>query len=76
MVSRPSEPGDASVAEDGEESAFDEPDGQPDADQSVEETHREPLPWSIKLLGLAFAGYLLIRVIQLGGWVVRWFSGG
>lgn len=35
-----------------------------------------PLPWSIKLMGIAFALYLLMRGFQGVKWLVRWASGG
>jgi hypothetical protein len=35
---------------------------------------RPPLPWHIKLLGGAFLVYVLLRLIQIGGWVLRWLA--
>lgn len=42
---------------------------------SVEDA-RAPLPWSIKLMGIAFALYLLMRVFQGFRWLFRWIAGG
>lgn len=35
-----------------------------------------PLPWSIKLMGVAFALYLLMRGVQGVRWLIRWATGG
>ncbi len=34
-----------------------------------------PLPWHIKLLGVAFLLYVILRLIQMAGWLVRWLGG-
>lgn len=41
----------------------------------IEEEDKPPLPWSIKVLGLAFAAYLLLRIVQMVGWLIRWMTG-
>lgn len=33
-----------------------------------------PLPWHIKLLGGAFALYVILRLIQIAGWIIRWMT--
>lgn len=35
-----------------------------------------PLPWSIKLMAISFALYLLMRGFQGFRWVIRWVTGG
>lgn len=35
-----------------------------------------PLPWSIKLMGVAFALYLVMRGVQGIRWLIRWALGG
>lgn len=46
------------------------------AEADREATHLEsaPLPWHIKLLGGAFAVYVFLRLIQMGGWLIRWLT--
>ncbi len=34
-----------------------------------------PLPWHIKLLGGAFVLYVILRLIQMAGWVINWVRG-
>lgn len=43
---------------------------------TAESARAEPLPWSIKLMGIAFLLYLLMRTVQGIAWFVRWVTGG
>ena len=47
-----------------------------EVNQQASSTRRpEPLPWHIKLLGVAFVIYVVLRLVQMVGWLIRWLSG-
>jgi hypothetical protein len=44
-------------------------------EQTSTSSRPEPLPWHIKLLGVAFLIYVVLRLVQMAGWLIRWLSG-